>query len=52
MMIKNKFINTNNKSQSVEFILRCAKKRRSMALAAAKMLNSEMGLQAKLIALP
>ena len=51
-MNKNKFLNTSNKSKSVEFILRCAKKRRSMAIAAAKMLNSEMGLQAKLVALP
>lgn len=44
----NKF---NNSSNGVEFILRCAKKRRAMALAAAKMLNSEMGLQSRLTAL-
>ena len=51
-MAKNNWLHTNNKSQGVEFLLRCAKKRRSMAVAAAKMLNSEMGIQAKLIALP
>lgn len=36
---------TNNIYGGVEFILRGAKKRRSMALATAKMLNSEAGIQ-------
>lgn len=34
----------------VEFILRGAKKRRSMALANARMLNAESGVQQKLVA--
>jgi len=41
---------TNNIYGGVEFILRGAKKRRSMALASAKMLNSEVGIQTRLIA--
>lgn len=36
---------SNNIYEGVEFILRGAKKRRSMALATAKMLNSEAGIQ-------
>lgn len=36
---------TNNIYGGVEFILRGAKKRRSMALATARMLNSEAGIQ-------
>lgn len=36
---------TNNIYEGVEFILRGAKKRRSMALATARMLNSEAGIQ-------
>lgn len=42
---------TNNIYGGVEFILRGAKKRRSMALASAKMLNSEAGIQTKLVAI-
>lgn len=34
----------------VEFILRGAKKRRSMAMASARMINSEVGVQQKLVA--
>ena len=41
---------TNNIYEGVEFILRGAKKRRSMALATAKMLNSEAGIQTRLVA--
>lgn len=39
-----------NIDNSVEFILRGAKKRRSMALANARMLNAEQGIQQKLVA--
>ena len=42
---------TDNVYEGVAFILRGAKKRRSMAIAAAKMLNSENGIQARLIAI-
>jgi len=42
---------TNNIYSGVEFILRGAKKRRSMALASAKMLNAEAGIQTKLVAI-
>lgn len=42
---------TNNIYGGVEFILRGAKKRRSMALASARMLNSQAGIQTKLVAL-
>ncbi len=51
-MIKKIDKSINNSSASVDFVLRCSKKRRSMALASAKMLNADMGLQSKLIALP
>jgi len=40
---------TNNIYGGVEFILRGAKKRRSMAFASAKMLNSEAGIQTKFV---
>ena len=39
---------TANVAGSVEFILRGAKKRRSMALANAKMINADAGIQARL----
>ena len=39
-----------NIDNSVEFILRGAKKRRSMAMANARMLNAEQGIQQKLVA--
>lgn len=42
---------TDNVYSGVEFILRGAKKRRSMAIAAAKMLNSESGVQTRLVAI-
>ena len=41
---------TNNIYNGVEFILRGAKKRRSMAMASARMMNSEQGIQQKLVA--
>jgi hypothetical protein len=42
---------TDNVYGGVEFILRGAKKRRSMAIAAAKQLNSESGVQTRLVAI-
>jgi len=42
---------SNNIYGGVEFILRGAKKRRSMALASAKMLNAEAGVQTRLVAI-
>ena len=41
---------TNNIYNGVEFILRGAKKRRSMAMASARMMNAEQGIQQKLVA--
>ena len=41
---------TNNIDNGVEFILRGAKKRRSMAMASARMMNSETSVQQKLVA--
>ena len=42
---------TNNIYNGVEFILRGAKKRRSMAIASAKMINADLGFNPKLVAL-
>jgi len=39
-----------NVCDSVEFILRGARKRRHVALAAAKMINADAGIQARLTA--
>ncbi len=39
-----------NVCDSVEFILRGARKRRSMAMANAKMINADAGIQARLVA--
>ena len=41
---------TTNIYNSVEFILRGAKKRRSMAMASARMLTNEQGIQTMLVA--
>ena len=41
---------TNNIDNGVEFILRGAKKRRSMAMASARMMNSQSQVQQKLVA--
>lgn len=49
MLKKSKNANSNT-SYGVEFILRGAKKRRAMAIASARMINSEMGFNPKLIA--
>lgn len=50
IMLKKIETPTNNIDGGVEFILRGAKKRRSMALATARMLNSEVGIQTRLVA--
>lgn len=50
-MLKKISAPTSNIYNGVEFILRGAKKRRSMAMAAAKMLNSEAGVQTRLVAI-
>ena len=41
---------SNNVETSVEFVLRGAKKRRSMAMAAARSLTNEQGIQTLLVA--
>lgn len=50
-MLKKAKKSTSNISDSVAFLLRGAKKRRSMAIASAKMINSDIGISAKLVAL-
>jgi len=50
-MLKKSRKSNNNINEGVEFILRGAKKRRSMAIASAKMINAELGFNPKLIAL-
>ena len=50
-MIKKSRIANSNINESVEFILRGAKKRRSMAIASAKMINIDLGFSPKLVAL-
>lgn len=50
-MIKKTNKPTSNISDGVAFLLRGAKKRRSMAVASAKMINSDIGISAKLVAL-
>ncbi len=50
-MLKKSKKPNNNINEGVEFILRGAKKRRSMAIASAKMINAELGFNPKLIAL-
>lgn len=49
-MLKRIMEPTNNIDNGVEFILRGAKKRRSMAMASARMMNSETIVQQKLVA--
>ena len=48
LMIKKIVTPSCNVCDSVEFILRGAKKRRSMALASANMINSDAGIRARL----
>jgi len=50
-MIKKTIKPTSNVSEGVAFLLRGAKKRRSMAIASAKMINADIGISAKLVAL-
>jgi len=50
-MIKKNNAPNSNISESVEFLLRGAKKRRAMALASAKMINSDMGISTRLVAI-
>lgn len=50
-MIKKCEKSISNINNGVAFILRGAKKRRSMAIASAKMINSDIGISAKLVAL-
>ena len=50
-MLKKSAKSTSNISEGVAFLLRGAKKRRSMAIASAKMINSNIGISAKLVAL-
>lgn len=50
-MIKKSNSPTSNISEGVEFLLRGAKKRRAMALASAKMINSDMGVSSRLVAI-
>ena len=49
-MIKKAQKPTRNISDGVAFLLRGAKKRRSMAIASARMINSDIGISAKLVA--
>jgi hypothetical protein len=50
-MIKKLSKMNNNISTSVEFLLQGAKKRRAMAISNAKMMNSDIGIKTKLVAL-
>lgn len=50
-MIKKANKASSNISEGVAFLLRGAKKRRSMAIASAKMINSDIGISSKLVAL-
>jgi hypothetical protein len=49
-MIKKANRASSNISDGVAFLLRGAKKRRSMAIAGAKMINSDIGITSKLVA--
>lgn len=51
LMLKKTKKSMSNINDGVAFILRGAKKRRSMAIASAKMINSDIGISAKLVAL-
>ncbi len=48
-MKKNIFIPTSNISDGVEFFLRGAKKRRTMAIASVRKINADIGVNLKLI---
>lgn len=51
LMLKKLSKPTSNISDGVAFLLRGAKKRRSMAIASAKMINSDMGVSSRLVAI-
>lgn len=46
-MLKKIVSPSSNKCDSVEFILRGARKRRNMAMASAKMINADAGIEAQ-----
>lgn len=46
-MLKKIISPSQNVSESVEFILRGARKRRNMAIASAKMINADAGIDAQ-----
>lgn len=50
-MLKKQLKPSSNIAKGVELILRGAKKRRSMAIASARMINADAGVSARLIAL-
>lgn len=50
-MNKKLIIPTSNISEGVEFFLRGAKKRRSMAIASVRQVNSEIGVNLKLVSI-
>ena len=50
-MLKKQLAPTSNVAKGIEMILRGAKKRRSMAIASARMVNVDAGVSARLIAL-
>ena len=50
VMNKNLLIPTSNVSDGVEFLLRGARKRRSMAIASVRQVNAEVGVNLRLVA--
>jgi len=48
-MNKKMYIPTSNISDGVEFLLRGAKKRRAMAIASVREINSDIGVNLKLV---
>lgn len=48
-MKDNLLISTSNISEGVEFLLRGAKKRRAMAIASVREVNSDIGVSLKLV---
>ena len=50
-MKKKVIVPTSNISEGVEFFLRGAKKRRSMAIASVRQVNSEIGVNLKLVSI-
>ncbi len=49
-MKKKLIIPTNNISEGVEFFLRGARKRRSMAIASVRQINADIGVNLRLVA--